>query len=201
MSATTRQLELIDTLVTELALEGQVKAGIYEIARRPDARPGYEVRTLIDGLIAHKRNRRARVATEAAAPAAPAGRGIWTDVPDGRYAIPREVLGRHSLGHLIGGEGDMIFVRVNTWTPPGGSPVTYVRQLKGAPGAFDQIKHTSGANRAIRDALLEVGPLDAGLAFSRHYTVCARCCAELTDRRSRETGYGPECRGHMGLAR
>lgn len=198
MVATTRQLELIDTLVTELALEGQVKAGVYEIARRPDARPTHEIRTLINGLIERKKARRAAAAPAAAAPA---GRGIWADVPDGRYALPREVLDRHALGHLIGGEGDMIFVRVNTWTPPGKGPVTYVRQLKGAPGAFDKIKHPSGANRAIRDALLEVGPLDAGLAFSRHYTVCARCCAELTDQRSRETGYGPECRGHMGLAR
>jgi len=29
--------------------------------------------------------------------------------------------------------------------------------------------------------------------------VCARCSSELTDDRSIDTGYGPTCRGYMGL--
>lgn len=200
MVATIRQLNFIESLVNELALDGEVKAGVYAVAREPSARPAYEVRDLIDGLIARRDARRAaaRKGRPVGAPAA-SPRGIWADVPDGRYALPRETLERHGLESFIGGEGDMIFVRVATWTPPGKDAITFVRQLKGAPGAFDKIKHPAPVNRAIRDALLDEGVLDAGLLFSQHYTVCARCCAELTDKRSRETGYGPDCRAEMGL--
>lgn len=195
MAASIKQLELIDTLVTELALEGDVKAGVYQIARQPDARPAHEVRDLITGLIVRRDARRAAARADR-----PAGRGLFEDVPDGRYAISRPFLHVHDVDHLIGGEGDMIFVRVNTWTPPGKAPVTYLRQLKGAPGAFDKLKLERDVTRRVVAALQAQGVLDAGLRFSQHYSRCARCLAELTDQRSRETGYGPDCRGVMGIA-
>lgn len=201
MSATVKQLETIDGLVGELGYEGELRDNIYAIARAADARPGQEVSQLISGLITQAQRKRA-AARPAAAAADMDPRGMWADVPDGRYALTHAQAAAHSLDHLIAGERDTLFVRVSTWTPPGRrEPLTFVRQIKGGVGDWTKIKHSAGINRDIKDALLAVGPVDAGRLFSELHTVCARCLSPLTDQRSRETGYGPDCREIMGLAR
>jgi hypothetical protein len=71
MVASLRQLQLIDELVTDLGLEGDVKTQVYAIAKAPDARPSMEVRDLITGLIERKKARRAAAPSNATPNAAP----------------------------------------------------------------------------------------------------------------------------------
>lgn len=65
MAATPKQLDLIDQLVGQLGLAGQIKDEIYRVASAPACRPGVEIRELITGLI--ERRDRAQVARQAAA--------------------------------------------------------------------------------------------------------------------------------------
>jgi hypothetical protein len=67
MAATPRQLQVIDDLVEQLGLNGQIKDVVYRVASSPACRPAHEIRDLISGLI--ERQRRARSAARQAAPA------------------------------------------------------------------------------------------------------------------------------------
>lgn len=113
-------------------------------------------------------------------------------VEDSKYAIPAVYLFASYPNLKI--NGDLLFLEVKTYQGK-----RYLNKLQGAPGDFvrtwiGDYETGTGILKFIAGRHVEF----AGL-FSQFFHVCGRCAAPLTDQKSRETGFGPECRKVFGL--
>lgn len=110
-------------------------------------------------------------------------------VPAARYAVPFDELFVEFLKTPV--TGDLIFVEVTERYGP-----KKMKRLTGAPGSFSRSDlHIDDALAVLR--VIARSPYDYTSMFARHYKVCGRCGAELTDPKSRDIGLGPECRKHF----
>lgn len=179
---TPRQITFITNLLAERevpdALRGQATALLERNVGRPSP--------LIDALCALPRLPRAAVA---------AGEDRFAHLralPSSNYALEWEQL--HAAGVTELARGNQVtFFRVKEWRDR-----VFLDQLHGAPGAFNRTRLTAAQERAVAGAI-RLDPAAAALRFSKEYSICARCSAELTDDRSRAAGLGPTCRGYFGL--
>jgi len=120
-------------------------------------------------------------------------------IPDGRYAVENNDCTQ------------ICFLRVRTY------PQTAKNKLRGAtvvqsksadrwnneyvywPSGRIQTGHSGYLHGTeIPELLIQViaNPQEAALTYSKHYDECTRCGIDLTDKRSRFYGIGPECEKH-----
>jgi hypothetical protein len=110
-------------------------------------------------------------------------------VPVARYAVPFDELFVEFLKTPV--SGDLLFVEITERYGP-----KKMKRLSGSPGSFARSDlHIDDALAVLR--VIAKSPYDYTALFSRHYKVCGRCGAELTDPKSRDIGLGPECRKHF----
>lgn len=110
-------------------------------------------------------------------------------VPTARYAVPTDRLFEDFMKTSI--RGDLLFVEIAERSGP-----KRLKKLIGSPGSFiREDMHIDDALSVLR--VIAADPYEYTSLFSRHYNVCGRCGAELTDPTSRATGLGPQCRKHF----
>lgn len=115
---------------------------------------------------------------------------LLASVPKSKYAVPVAELEFTDADDKF--TGDLVFIELKEYMQ-----TLYMRQLHGAPGAFNRSKLSSKSVKAI----IEIVAKDAykyAKIFGEHYTCCGSCGAELTDPKSRELMLGPECRKKFG---
>jgi len=135
-----------------------------------------EARAAIDGLLATPRKATARKAAEPAA----------TDVPAGHFAVPSRT-----------GANDLDFWLVQKPTEGRWAGYVFVKRVL---GGHDPVSVRGAEAAAALAAISAAGPLAAAAVYGQQIGQCSHCHRELTDVVSRFTGYGPTCRGHVGLA-
>lgn len=180
---TPRQTTFIETLLTERVVTPALQGRATAVLERNEGNPS----RLIDDLLAAPRRPRDAVA-------APAGDRYahLRAIPSSNYALTWEQLHGAGLADLSRGN-QTTFFRVKEWRDR-----VYLDQLHGAPGAFNRSRVTREQELAIA-ALIAANPAEAALRFSKEYSICARCSAELTDDTSRDLGLGPTCRTYFGF--
>lgn len=110
-------------------------------------------------------------------------------VPNARYAVPVDELLTDFFRTPI--HGDLLFVEVKKRFG-----ARRMVKLTGSPGRFSRTDlHIDDALAVLRTIARD--PYEYTSLFARHYKVCGRCGAELTDPKSRDIGLGPECRKHF----
>lgn len=89
--------------------------------------------------------------------------------------------------------GDLLFLEIRRYKGK-----KYFSRLSGAPGAF--ARYRIGRDDAM--ALLSVitgNHVEFARLFGEKFVCCGRCAAPLTDQKSRETHFGPDCRKIFGI--
>lgn len=112
--------------------------------------------------------------------------GVLADVPLSKYALPADDV-RDFIPDIAVGSNDLVFVEVREF-----KGTRYMRRLAGSVGDFTRIKISPRAVESVAGLIKRDAPA-AAKRFAEHYSVCAVCSAELTDRVSRERGIGPVC--------
>jgi len=121
-------------------------------------------------------------APQAAAPSAERRGGDWTQVPDGRYAVPSQ-----------SGRNDLDFWFVSTAPDDAGEWAGFRRVSRVVGGRADG--RVRGATRtAALEAIIAAGIEDARMTYARELGRCWHCNLHLTDEASRAAGMGPVCR-------
>ena len=187
MPATVKQLQFIESLISERDVSATLRAQIMEICTRPDASPamGGPVSQVIDQLKAMPRkNAGGQTATARVNPLVAAG------IPCARYVIERSEVAID--GHGAFGGQPVIFLEVREF-----KSTRYMRKLVGAPGSYTRAKVTIAERDALVAALVAVTPRVATRRYSELYSICSVCGSELTDETSRALGLGPVCRGRF----
>jgi len=113
------------------------------------------------------------------------------ELPHSFYAIPS--FQAESAVTDLNVKGDLMFVEVAQYMG-----TVYMRALYGAPTRFNRERMSRRDVTAIAN-LLKRDPMKYIRLFGQHFTVCGKCGAELTDQKSRESGFGPQCRKQLGL--
>lgn len=116
---------------------------------------------------------------------------VLTEVPNAKYALPAAGLRQALVGDW--GQNDLIFLQVREYR----KEKRFFR-LSGAPGHFNRLRVN------LTDALtlakvIKADPLQHTQRYAKHYRVCGRCDAELTDEVSRAYSLGPTCRKAFGI--
>lgn len=122
--------------------------------------------------------------------AAPTTTGL-ASLPKSFYAIPAAEANLAMTNYVEGGE--LLFVQVREYMS-----TRYIRRLTGSVGGFTRHKLDRVDEKGLI-ALLGTDSLRFITLFGQHYSVCGKCSAELTDTKSRASGFGPECRKTLGL--
>lgn len=127
------------------------------------------------------------------APAIPAEKLDWKEIygalsklPKSKYAIPVSELMKDFMVQPV--DNDLVFVEVREF-----KKTPYLRRLLGSYGGFSRIK-PAPEDTLMFVRILIADPYKYAKLFASHYSVCAKCSAELTDEVSRELGLGPVCR-------
>jgi len=181
-----KQIKFIEDLLAEKDVAKATGRTLALLEKPIDDLTGREPSWLIDDLIALPKK---------AKPVAVAGVDKYEhlrDIVKSNYALTWEQLHTAGVAELTNGN-KFAYFSVKPWKDR-----VFLDQLHGAPGSFNKTQLTKAQEVAVA-SLIKADPLAAGLLFSQKYTVCARCSSELTDDRSIDTGYGPTCRGYMGL--
>jgi hypothetical protein len=145
-----------------------------------DALSKSDASKLIDMLINAPKRKGARSASQE----------LLASVPKSKYAVPTEMLIGVTTSDVF--HGDLVFLEIKEYMSS-----LYMRQLHGAPGAFNRSKLSQDSVKAII-AIIAEDPYKYTRIFGEHYTCCGSCGAELTDPKSRELMLGPECRKKFG---
>lgn len=116
--------------------------------------------------------------------------GALSKLPKSRYAIPTSELMKDFMVQPV--DNDLVFVEVREF-----KKTAYMRRLLGSVGGFSRLKPAPEDALMFVRILLE-DPYKYAKLFATHYSVCAKCAAELTDEKSRELGLGPICRKAFG---
>jgi Family of unknown function (DUF6011) len=118
-------------------------------------------------------------------------RAAFEEVPNSKWAIPTAVLAAAFPNLAL--RGDLLFLETKTYMGK-----RYLARLTGAPGRFSRsripLTEATGLLRLMAGKHVEFSTL-----FAKHYGVCGRCGAELTDPVSRAALFGPECRKVFGI--
>lgn len=130
-----------------------------------------------------------RLKTAPYTPTAPAAGtpNLLAGVRKASYALLADPIALALTGWDLG-KNDLVFVEVKEY-----KGTRYMRRLTGNAGGFLRTRLNSNDTKVIVDAIL-ADPDAAILRFSKHYEMCAKCHAELTDPTSRAIGLGPTCR-------
>ena len=113
------------------------------------------------------------------------------DLPKSFYAVP-SLFANNALTDLHV-ENDLLFVVIDEFRG-----TRYMRQVLGSVGDFNRSRMSARDVRAIAN-ILKADPMSYITLFGEHFSVCGKCGARLTDERSREAGFGPECRRTLGI--
>ena len=117
--------------------------------------------------------------------------GVLADLPKSFYAIP-SLFANNALTdlHVV---NDLLFVVIDEFRG-----TRYMRQVLGSVGDFNRNRMSVRDVRAIAN-ILKDDALSYISLFGEHFSVCGKCGARLTDEKSRESGFGPECRRTLGI--
>ena len=107
------------------------------------------------------------------------------------YAIPSHLANPALQDAVI--DNDLLFVVIDQFRG-----TVYLRQVHGAPLRFTRSKMSPRDARAVV-RVLKTDPLKFIKLFGEHHGVCGKCGAHLTDQKSRESGFGPDCRKQLGI--
>lgn len=182
--ATDRQLGYLKNLIEQKVMPDEARSGAREAIARPDFTKTQASQFIDRFSRLQDRPRDARPA--------PAPKAHLVGLPHSKYALLTSDLGARGVGALAG-HNDMAFFEVKEFRG-----TVYMRQLFGAPGSFNKVR-LSPADEGAVASLIAKAPLEGAQRFADHYSCCARCGAELTDKRSRDLGLGPDCRKQFGL--
>lgn len=108
------------------------------------------------------------------------------DVPQGRYALPAE-------------DGHVIFYKVDRPTTGTWAGRTFVSQLVGAPGSYDEQRQDINRTAKVLARIAAMGHVESAKLFSRKNVCCSRCLSPLSLVQSRATGFGSTCAGRLGV--
>lgn len=183
--ATPNQISYIESLLRDRAVPDELSGTTMSVLRTSEFTVT-KASQLITSLLTLPRRPRDEV------PAGPDRYAHLRGIEKSYYALTWEQLHDVDVADLAG-DNRIAFFRVKPWKDR-----VYLDKLHGSWGGFTRTKLPHDKEIAVAD-LIRKDPQGAGLLFSKEYSVCARCGAELTDDRSRDTGYGPTCRGYMGL--
>jgi hypothetical protein len=193
MSVTPRQRNLINDLLEEREVSAQGRDAV--LTAMGDARiPPRDFRPIIDRLMAAPRRTRSSAASPSTGPAPVRPPTIdqrlrSTELPKGRYAIPRANIALGSPLEQAFGANEHIFVEVKEY-----QETRYIRQLHGAPGSYTRSKPTREQQDQVIDTLTltPTTPLECAQLFGVLRSCCGSCGADLTDDRSRALHLGPD---------
>lgn len=107
------------------------------------------------------------------------------------YAIPAFMVNPALTDIEI--NNDMMFVVVAQYMN-----TVYMKQVHGSVENFARSRMSARDVRAVAK-VLKTDPLRFIQLFGESHGVCGKCAAKLTDQKSRETGFGPDCRKQLGL--
>lgn len=113
------------------------------------------------------------------------------DLPKSFYAIPS--LFANSALTDLNIDNDLLFVVIDEFRG-----TRYMRQVHGSVGDFNRSRMSARDVRAIAN-ILKTDSLLYITLFGEHFSVCGKCGARLTDEKSRQTGFGPDCRKALGI--
>lgn len=109
-------------------------------------------------------------------------------IPNGKFAIRSDLLTTART------DNEYVFFEVRNRP----HRTRAIRRLTGAPGAFTRSPLAPRVRAEVLEFLADPDrAVEAGKAFSREYSVCYRCGAELTDDQSRADSLGPVCKKQM----
>jgi hypothetical protein len=106
------------------------------------------------------------------------------DCPAGHYAIPGVMVGYD--------KNDLYFYRVNRPAEGRWAGRTFLDAVIG--GHPNESIRDQKVVRRVLQAILDLGPEEAGILYGNELGRCSRCNRHLTDELSRTLGMGPECR-------
>lgn len=112
-------------------------------------------------------------------------------IPKSFYAIPAQAVNLVLKDETI--SNDYMFVVVAEYMG-----TRYMKKVTGNVGGFSRHRMTRKDVRAVAD-LLAVEPMFFIKKFAELHSVCGKCGAELTDEKSREYKFGPDCRKMLGI--
>jgi len=181
-TATPKQVNFINTLLTERVAPEALRNALSNVA----ALSSREASHAITALLAAPK-----------APKAPIARPVEDDLHAALHAVPKAcyAISETAANTVLQDtqvEG-LLFIRTKEYRE-----TRYVRRLHGAPGDFATSKLSRRDSIAIL-RLIATDSLHYAQEFGKHFTVCGKCGAPLTDEESRALNMGPVCRKAWGL--
>lgn len=181
--ASPKQRSFLEALANERVMPDEVADNALEVAKREDLTSA-EASKLIDAFYGLPRRPKDKTAV--------AVKPHLVGLVASRYAYGRADLEAAGVLHLAA-HNNQAFFRLKHWKDR-----VFLDQLHGAAPSFTRSNLQLGDEVAVA-SLMRDKPLAGVLLFSKIYTCCARCGAELTDQTSIDAGLGPTCRGYFGL--
>lgn len=187
---TEKQKTFLGTLATERVVEPHQATKLAEILAGTRVTTSQEASMFITILLGAPRKPKAT--SPGSVPVSPwaAANAALADVDTSFYAIPAGYVSAQNID-LYG--SDYLFVRIRNR-----GNTRYVSRVHGAPGS-PRYSSMNPANslaiaNVVRDRAVEFGKL-----WHEHSGRCGRCNATLTDQKSRDMGFGPDCRKILGI--
>jgi len=107
------------------------------------------------------------------------------EVPAGRYALPAE-------------DGHYVFYKVDRPTEGKWAGYTFVKQLIGSVGSWDEQRLSRPVSEKVLGRLAS-DPEEAARMFGIKAKACGMCASPLSNTRSRAAGYGETCAANHGF--
>lgn len=186
MQATEKQIEFLTKLSVERQAESKFAEGLIRRLADPTQLSKSDASRWINYMLDQPRK------TSSAPTASPwvRAQAALADVDTSFYAIPAGYVSAQEID-LYG--SDYLFVRVRNYQGK-----RYLSRVHGSPVSPRYSRMSPGVTivvaEVIRDRAVEFGKL-----WHEHSGRCGRCNATLTDQRSRDTGFGPDCRKILGI--
>lgn len=187
MQATEPQIKYLTALAGEREVPAPFDAGIARRLASPQLLSKSDASRWINYLREQPRK----------ATAAPASGSVWAqtqaalaDVHTSFYAVPAGYVHAQEID-LYG--SDYLFIRVRNY---GGKK--YVSRVHGSPGEPRYSKLPTAVALLVAPLLAERA-LEFATLWHQHSGRCGKCNAILTDQRSRERGFGPDCARTLGI--
>ncbi len=188
-TVTDKQKTFIASLLAERDMPANIHAYFTAHVASPDL-TSKRASEVITTLLTYRKA--PKPTTAASVPANPwtAANEALADVDTSFYAIPAGYVSAQSID-LYG--SDYLFVRVRTYAGR-----KRVSRVHGAPGAPRYSSLNPALSLAIANVVRDRTVEFAGL-WHQHSGRCGKCNALLTDQKSRDLGFGPDCARMLGL--
>lgn len=118
---------------------------------------------------------------------------MLADTDTSFYAIPAAYVSAQREALNLNGN-DHLFIRTRRWNGRVG-----LYRVQGSVGGFSYWRIRNPQMVLMLARLVRDNGLEFQKAFHTLTGKCGRCGADLTDLKSRETGFGPECRKIIGI--